>query len=150
KIQEQEGIYAADYLAKLVVILDTTKLLNIADENESGVMNAALTPFVTFQQATNCTMIIVHHTRKGDGEDGEEIAGSHLTGAKVDNLITLRREQNDKTRRSVHARGRCVSEKTGLYEGVEVVNDHGVGTGRFMLRWVGQKVVQSVAAVKDR
>jgi hypothetical protein len=150
RVDVEWGIYAKEYMARLVIILDTTKLLHIEDENDAAKMNLAITPFIQCQQATGSTVIIVHHTRKGDGKDGEEIAGSHVTGALVDNIITVRREQSDPTRRSVHARGRFVEDVTGLYERTEVQNVHGVGTGRHTLQWIGQKKAVTVKDTKAR
>ncbi len=118
-----------------VLIIDTLRLVGIEDENSADLGKAA-EPWVEYSQRTGCTLVLIHHMRKSGGEHGKGVAGHHsLTGA-ADNIIEIERE-GEGNRRTIKVIGRSVEEAKGTYERVEIVNNFGVGTGRYEFRFVG-------------
>lgn len=86
-----------------VVIIDGSKLLGIADENDAAQVSKALTPFIAACRERGATLIVTHHTRKGGGDEGEEHAGSHAFLAVVDVGLVYRRDPHGHRRRRVLA-----------------------------------------------
>lgn len=100
-----------------VVVLDTLRLLNIEDENDAAVINAALTPLIVVARQRRQTLIIAHHTRKGGGSDGEAAAGSHALLGLVDVALELVRDpQVPARRRIMRGWGRVAVVQSLLYE----------------------------------
>jgi hypothetical protein len=99
-----------------VVIIDTTKLLGIADPDHAGEVTAVLAPVIASCREAGKTLILVHHERKGGGQHGEGIAGSHAFLALVDIALELLRDDKSPRRRIIRGYGRIVTVPDLCYE----------------------------------
>ncbi|MDT7944436.1 MAG: AAA family ATPase [Dehalococcoidia bacterium] len=102
-----------------VVIIDTTKLLGIADPDHAGEVTAVLAPVIASCRDAGKTLILVHHERKGGGQHGEGIAGSHAFLAMVDIALELLRDDKSSKRRIIRGYGRIVTVPELCYEMAE-------------------------------
>jgi len=133
-----------------VVVIDTLRsLLGIEDENDSAQMSRAVQPWITYSQQTGCTLIVLHHTRKGGGKYGEGVSGGHGLIGAFDVILELNRD-GDNNRRTIGVMGRLIEPQTGVYERNEILTDHGAGTGRYEMTWLGVNHEVTRADVQDR
>jgi hypothetical protein len=122
-----------------VVVIDTLRsLLGVEDENDSAEIARAVQPWVELSQRTGVTVVILHHTRKGGGKYGEGVSGGHGLIGALDIILELNRD-GDGNRRVVEVMGREVEPVKGVYERAEIQTAHDMGTGRFELRFVGDR-----------
>lgn len=99
-----------------VVVLDTTRLLRIAKENDPSEVNLAMTPIIAAARVTEKTLILLHHTRKGGGEHGEAAAGAHTFAGVVDVIHEVQFEKSASNRRLLKAWGRGIDAADLVYE----------------------------------
>jgi len=99
-----------------VIVIDTMKLLMMENENDNGQINMALTPLVAACRASNKTLVIAHHTRKGGGLGGEAAAGGYQFFGGVDVGLELERVGQPTNRRKLHGQGRILDVPELLYE----------------------------------
>lgn len=95
-----ERVNAEGYAA---IIFDTLSAVNpVADENDAAAMMAALTPLHHLTEA-GAAVLIIHHPRKGDGNEGQASRGSGALPGFVDIILELRRfePENAQDRRRV-------------------------------------------------
>lgn len=99
-----------------IVIVDTLRqFLPVRDWDDAAVIASTLRPWVSdLSRIAGKTTILSHHARKGGGENGEEIAGSHELFAAVDVGITLKRDGDQ--RRKLTVLGREIETKSLVYE----------------------------------
>jgi hypothetical protein len=93
--------------ADLVVFDTLSALWPVRDENNAGEVQAALMPLWKIAEISG--QILVHHLRKGDGQEGTGSRGSSALPSFVDTIMELRRENpSDRTsrRRTITAYGR--------------------------------------------
>ena len=64
------------YDAKLLVVENFAKLVQVDDWNDYGIVTAALRPYDAIASVTGCAIIIGLHVRKSGGEDGTSVMGS--------------------------------------------------------------------------
>ena len=99
-----------------IVVLDTIRLLRIADENDNAAINIALTPFVATCRQQGMTLVMAHHTRKGSGLHGEAAAGGHAFLGIVDVALELHRDEQSTKRRVLKGWGRVFEVADQVYE----------------------------------
>lgn len=99
-----------------VIVIDTMKLLMMENENDNGQINMALTPLVAACRASDKTLVIAHHTRKGGGLGGEAAAGGYQFFGGVDVGLELERVGQPTNRRKLHGQGRILDVPELLYE----------------------------------
>jgi DNA repair protein RadA/Sms len=101
-----------------VIIVDTVRsFIGCDDENDAAKRGNSLLPWVTSAHATGLTLLLVMHARKGGGQHGEAIAGSHASLAGVDQAIEIGRTGNeDSRRRKLTTLGREFEPVSLLYE----------------------------------
>lgn len=102
-----------------VVILDTLKLLGIDDANDASAVTQALVPFIAACREGGKTLVLAHHERKGGGQHGEGIAGSHAFLGLVDVALELLRDDKAPNRRLLRGYGRVVPIPELAYEMAE-------------------------------
>jgi hypothetical protein len=102
-----------------VVIIDTTKLLGIGDPDHAGEVTAVLAPVIASCREAGKTLILVHHERKGGGQHGEGIAGSHAFLAMTDIALEVLRDDKSPRRRIIRGYGRIVTVPDLCYEMAE-------------------------------
>jgi len=77
-----------------LVVLDTFghwSRLGAEAENDAGAVHAAMQPLGRLAAETGAAVLVVLHQRKGGGEHGEAVAGSHRIIAAADVVLELER-----------------------------------------------------------
>ena len=87
----------------LVIVDPLFRLIRFEDGNDYAGVTNALEPLVALGRETGAHLMLVHHSRKGSGEDGEESLGSQALFAAVDSLLSIRRSGIE---RSIESRQR--------------------------------------------
>jgi DNA-binding transcriptional ArsR family regulator len=77
----------------LVVIDSLSKQWAVEDENDARQVELALTPILQLARETRAAVVLIHHTRKSGGEDGEEVRGSSAVVQNVEILLSLKRHR---------------------------------------------------------
>jgi hypothetical protein len=81
-----------------MVIIDTLAIwAGIDDENDASKTTQAVAKVMLLAQNTNAPIIIIHHSRKRGGSNGEAIRGSGAILATVDISLELKRLQGSTT-----------------------------------------------------
>ena len=81
-----------------LLVLDTwLRVMRLNDANSYAEVSNATQPWINVCMATGCALLAVHHTRKGGGEGGEEASGSAALFASVDTLLSVKREDDQRT-----------------------------------------------------
>lgn len=76
-----------------LVILDTlARLVQVENENDSAQMLRALAPWVDIAHDTGASLLLLHHDRKGGGENGQAARGSSSIVGAVDVAAHLKRD----------------------------------------------------------
>ncbi len=75
-----------------LLVLDTlANLWPVKDENDAATVQTALMPLHALVDAERAGLLLVHHSRKGDGQEATSSRGSGALTAFVDTIIELRR-----------------------------------------------------------
>ena len=98
-----------------IVIIDTCKLLQISNENDTSLVNIAMTPFIAACGNSGNTLIFLHHMREAAGDYGSQTAGSHAFLAAVDRVIEIHRDPAE-NRRRIKGWGRLLPNSNVVYE----------------------------------
>ena len=101
-----------------IIIVDTIRqFLPVRDWNDAAVIASAVRPWVSrICRVGGKTLMLAHHARKGGGEHGEEIAGSHELYAAVDIGIILKHYgEDEQRRRKLIAVGREIEPTVLIY-----------------------------------
>jgi hypothetical protein len=86
--------------AEQIVIVDTIRaFIPCENENDAAERARGLRPWVNAAHETGKTVIFVVHARKGGGQHGEAVAGTHELVAAVDQIIEVTRVGDDESRR---------------------------------------------------
>ncbi len=88
-----------------VLVIDTLKVLQIPDENDTAEVMKRLRPFLAKQQEEDKLTIFLHHSRKAGGAYGLAGAGSHAFIAAVDTELEIAPYKQTNQRR-LSGRGR--------------------------------------------
>lgn len=92
-----------------LIVFDTlANLWPVRDENDASQVQSALMPLHRIVE-TSASLLLVHHTRKGDGLEATSSRGSGALTAFVDTIVELRRfhrEDREDRRRVLTAYGR--------------------------------------------
>ncbi len=114
-----------------VVLFDTWQSVSpCPDENDAAKMMAALTPLHRITEA-GAAVLLVHHTRKGDGTEGQASRGSGAFTGFVDIIAELRRydpERHDDTQRVLRGLSRFDETPKELVIDLREDGYHVVGT----------------------
>ena len=122
------------------VVVDTARLLGIADENDNPLIHRTLAPLIAACRESGKTLVLVHHTRKAGGSYGEGVSGGHAFSAIVDVVIEIERGKGGPQTRTLSGIGRLFSISDVLYKMVE----GGV------MRFLGAPMEVTLETVKDR
>jgi KaiC/GvpD/RAD55 family RecA-like ATPase len=85
---------------KLIVIDTFIKAMAVADTNSYSEVNAAFDELFRIARKTNCHIMVVHHSRKGEGGGTEAALGSIGFLGSVDTILTLERADSRSTLRA--------------------------------------------------
>jgi predicted ATP-dependent serine protease len=116
------GAKPADLLARAqrgeegIVVVDSIRNLGLlgADENDNAALARAVSPWIQAMRGHK-TLVLTHHSRKGNGEHGEGIAGGHALLGLVDIALELRYDPAA-SRRLVRAYARLIQPAELMYE----------------------------------
>jgi hypothetical protein len=113
-----------------LILVDTLgKFWRIPDENDPATVERAITPLLDLARETGACVLLIHHFRKSEGSEGDEIRGSGALLGSVDVALLLYRDRDaSQNQRKLCAIGRyedtpselAIRLKDGAYE---VVND---------------------------
>ena len=101
--------WCAEWDTPAVVFVDTLAVwAELEDENSSTQVTRALDLVNQLAAETQAAVVLVHHTRKGGGKDGEAIRGSSAIFASVDIALELSRPREGSSDRRLDIQGRVV------------------------------------------
>jgi len=89
----------------LIIIDPLIETYRNADENNANDMAKLIRPIREIVQSTNCSCLVVHHSRKGSGKGMDDIRGSSALYAAADGAIMLR---------AISGQGKKVSVETNI------------------------------------
>jgi len=98
------------------VVVDTARLLGIADESNNSLIYQSLVPLIAACRQRGKTLALVHQTRKVGGSYGEGISGGHAFSAVVDVVIEIERYKSASNRRKLNGVGPLFEIPDVLYE----------------------------------
>ena len=95
--------YALEHAIKLIVVDTLGAFWNVRDENDAAEVTRAMKPFLTLARNTGACVVLIHHARKSEGVNGDEIRGSGALFAAVDVALILKRNevQTQRTLRAI-------------------------------------------------
>jgi RecA-family ATPase len=92
-----------------LVFIDTLAIwAGIEDENDAGQATKAIAAITVLAQSTNVAIVLIHHSRKSGGDNGEAIRGSGAILATVDIAVELSRVKPEGDDRWLDIQGRVI------------------------------------------
>lgn len=89
------------------IVLDTLgEFWGVKDENDSSSVQLALKPFREIAQELNIAVLLIHHLRKSEGDNGTAHRGSGALLAGVDIGLELNYCKGNKTKRTLTSKSR--------------------------------------------
>lgn len=90
-----------EFLVKLhkpdLVVVDTmVHLLGVQDINDYAATTIALKKIRNFADTHNCHILLIHHSRKGEGSGNESLLGSTGIAGAVDLIMDIKKDDNNK------------------------------------------------------
>lgn len=83
--------FAKTHDVGLIIIDSLSKCWDVTDENDAAQVTVALQALRSLATTTNAAVVLVHHSRKGGGQDGEDVRGSSAITAMVDVAVSMKR-----------------------------------------------------------
>jgi|GEM_PF-2612094 len=115
-LQQEDLLNRARRGEQDLLILDTSKVLGVEDENDSASVSRIIQPWIVAAREKNQTLIIVHHCRKGGGSQIEAAAGSLAWTANTDRVLVLLADDNRAEQRELRGSGRLLAPAKIAYE----------------------------------
>jgi RecA-family ATPase len=82
------------------ILVDTlASFWTVADENDAASVQKAIQPLLTLARDSGACVLLIHHARKSEGQNGDEIRGSGALFAAVDVALILKRHEVQTQRR---------------------------------------------------
>jgi hypothetical protein len=86
---------ATRFAPSLIVVDTFQRFARLKDLNDYAAVTNALGPLTAIAQRTNATLVLPHHAKKNDADDGDAVLGSTAIFGAVDTLITLKGRGNE-------------------------------------------------------
>jgi predicted ATP-dependent serine protease len=84
----------------ILIIVDTLAMFwRLKDENDPAALTQAVKPLLELARETDACVVLIHHFRKSEGAEGDEIRGSTALLASVDVALLLYRHSSENQRR---------------------------------------------------
>ena len=99
-----------EHEARLAVIDPLFRFLGTQDANDYAEATRITQPIIDLAAETGCSIVLLHHSRKGGGELGDEALGSTGLFGAVDTLISLKRDGDRRTFYTVQREGEDAEE----------------------------------------
>jgi archaellum biogenesis ATPase FlaH len=84
---------------KLVIVDTLNTFWSVEDENSATQVTAAVKPLLSLARESGAAVLLIHHSRKGDGDHGDEIRGSGALFSLLDVALILKRHEVENQRR---------------------------------------------------
>lgn len=97
--------FVQDKAINLIVVDTFGMFWSVRDETNAVEVSTAMRPILSLARLSGACILLIHHLRKADGQDGDDIRGSSALFASVDQGLVLKRSQSP-IRRVLSARGR--------------------------------------------
>ena len=81
--------------ATLIVIDTLLRFMRVGDANAYAEISNATQTIIDLASRTGCTVVGIHHSRKGGGQHGEEASGSAALLGSVDVMASITREGDE-------------------------------------------------------
>ena len=98
---------------KLILVDTLAMFWQLDDESDPSRLTKAVKPLLHLARKTGACVLLIHHFRKSDGEQGDEIRGSGALLASVDVAVRVYRDGNS-SKRILKAVGRYADTPTEL------------------------------------
>ncbi len=85
--------FVRDHQIKLVVVDTLTTFWRVQNENDASEVTQAMKPLLRLARESGACVLLIHHTRKSEGQYGDEIRGSGALFAAVDVALILKRHE---------------------------------------------------------
>lgn len=110
-------------LKPVAVVIDSlSRFSEFRDENDAAEVNRRLKPVFQIVRELGSSVLMIHHDRKREGDNGRNVRGSSALVAAVDLAIEVRKSGDDPTRRQL----RMTSRYSGVPERLGItLGDHG-------------------------
>lgn len=83
-----------------LILVDTLAMFwRIVDENAPAALTRAVRPLLDLARETGACVLLIHHFRKSEGTEGDDIRGTGALLASVDVALLLYRHKSEKQRR---------------------------------------------------
>ena len=76
--------YVCTHDIRLILIDTLASFWTVADENDAASVQKAIQPLLALARDSGACVLLIHHARKSDGQNGDEIRGSGALFAAVD------------------------------------------------------------------
>lgn len=116
------------------------------DENSAGKTESAFNHFKVTAADANAAVLVIHHTRKGDGKGAERVRGSSALAGAADLVLCLAKDAENRRRRKITAESRYAATPEELtfdltHSGYELIE----GENTKADKWA-----EALAALPDR
>src|SRR5207247_585884 len=91
--------FAKDKEIKLIIVDTLAMFWNLKDESDPAALTQAVKPLLQLARETGACVVMIHHFRKSEGTEGDEVRGSTALVASVDVALLLRRHTSEKQRK---------------------------------------------------
>ena len=91
--------FAKDKGIKLILVDTLAMFWNLRDESDPAALTQAVKPLLSLARETGACVMMIHHFRKSEGAEGDEIRGSTALSASVDVALLLYKHTSEKQRR---------------------------------------------------
>ena len=91
--------YVCTHDIRLIIIDTLASFWTVADENDAASVQKAIQPILALARDSGACVLLIHHARKSDGQNGDEIRGSGALFAAVDVALVLKRHEVETQRR---------------------------------------------------
>jgi predicted ATP-dependent serine protease len=103
-----------------LIIVDTlTAYWNVKEENDAAEVSRVIKPLLKLARESGACVLLIHHARKEEGSDGDEIRGSGALFALVDVGLVMKRHGTGKQRKLL-----ATSRYSGTPKELTIVLDH--------------------------
>jgi hypothetical protein len=90
--------FVKEHAVKLILVDTLAMFWQLDDESDPSRLTKAIKPLLRLARRTGACILLIHHFRKSEGEQGDEIRGSGALLASVDVALRVYRDGNNSKR----------------------------------------------------
>ena len=91
--------FAKEHDINLILVDTLAMFWRIVDENDPAALTRAVQPLLDLARETGACVLLIHHFRKSEGTEGDEVRGTSALLASLDVALLLYRHTSEKQRR---------------------------------------------------